>query len=182
MPEIVKTTINGTEYSVELMTTTVAGEVLKTLQNVVLPVIGSYTAFKEQETDGWINEAIAGYLVSMNMHLDIFEISKKLLWNVHIVHVEGKSGTGKLTFKPNTAQSPNPDPFCYDNYFSGKNFKTLFELLVFAVSENFDFFSQLSAVIQSIRTMNTMATVERDSKYQEEISQEDESLGSEQEQ
>lgn len=175
MPEIVKTTINGTEYTVQLMTTTVAGEVLKTLQNVVLPVVGSFTSFKEGQSDNWINEAIAGYLVSMNHHLDIFELSKKILWDVHIVHVEGdQAGTGKLSFVPNTPQKPNPDRFCYDNHFSGKNMKTLFSLLTFAVAENFDFFSELSGLMQTIRTFNQIATVERDQQYLDETNELDE--------
>ena len=140
MPEVVKTIIGDVEFSVEMMHTSVA------------PILAAHTEYKENHTATWIAEAVAGYLVSCNQYADVNELSKKILWNTHAVYISGdKAGSGKLDFKPSTAEKPNPDPFCFDNFFSRK-LDMLFQLLFFAVMENYpSFFGHISSVIQMIR-------------------------------
>lgn len=155
MPEVVKTVINDIEFSVEMMHTTAAAEVLFKVQNIIAPIMAAHTEYKENHTSTWIAEAVANYLVGCNQYLDVHEISKKILWNTHIVHVgANKAGSGKLDFKPSTPQNPNPDEYCFDNFFSRK-LDLLFKLLFFAFLENYpDFFGNLSSVIQAMRLMS----------------------------
>lgn len=152
MPEVVKTIIGDVEFSVEMMHTSAATEILMRLQNIVAPILAAHTEYKENHTATWIAEAVAGYLVSCNQYADVNELSKKILWNTHAVYISGdKAGSGKLDFKPSTAEKPNSDPFCFDNFFSRK-LDMLFQLLFFAVMENYpSFFGHISSVIQMIR-------------------------------
>lgn len=152
MPEVVKTVIGDVEFSVEMMHATTAGEIGMRLQNIIAPILAAHTEYKENHTATWIAEAVAGYLVSCNQYADIHEISKKILWNTHIVYVSGdKAGSGKLDFKPSTPERLNNDPFCFDNFFSRK-LDLLFQLLFFAVMENYPgFFGRVSWAIQILR-------------------------------
>ena len=152
MPEVVKTIIGDVEFSVEMMHTSAATEILIRLQNIVAPIIAAHTEYKENHTATWIAEAVAGYLISCNQYADVNALSQKILWNTHAVYIGGdKAGSGKLSFVPSTPEKPNNDPYCFDNFFSRK-LDMLFQLLFFAVMENYpSFFGHLSSVIQMIR-------------------------------
>lgn len=161
MPNVVKTQIDNIEFSVELMHTSIAGEVLSRLQAIIASVLGPHTEYKLGQSDTWIMEAIAGYLVSWNQYMDIQDISKKILWNTSIAHVAGdKAGTGKLSFIASTPEKINPDEYCFDNFFAGR-LDLLFELLVFAVGANFPtFFGKISSAIEMIKIMNNQGQAE----------------------
>lgn len=169
MPESFKTVIRDVEYTVELMFTSQAGDVFKTMQSLIAPFLAPNLEFKLNQTDAWIMESIAGYLTYYNQNVDLFEISKKLLWNVDIVYVGGgKAGSGHLSFVPSTPEKINKDPFCYDNFFAGK-LDDLFELLLFALGVNYPgFFGKVSSVIEMLKIMNS-------EKEQEETALEEES-------
>jgi hypothetical protein len=156
MPESFKTVIGDVEYTVELMFTSQAGEVFKTSQSIIASFFAPNIEFKLGQTDAWIMESIASYLTYYNQSVDLFEISKKLLWNVDMVYIGGgKAGSGHLNFHPSTPEKINPDPFCYDNFFAGK-LDQLFELLLFALGVNFPgFFGKVSSVIEMLKMMNS---------------------------
>ena len=161
MPEVVKTVINDIEFSVELMHTSIAGDVFGRLQGIIATVLGPHTEYKLGQTDTWIMESIAGYLTYYSQHIDILDISKKILWNTDIVYVGGgKAGTGHLSFIPSTPEKVNKDPFCFDNFFAGK-LDLLFELLLFAVGANYpSFFGKISSAIEMIKIMSSQDQAE----------------------